>query len=105
MNQENLHDNLARAAELEKEWNRSGFAFISTDLQTSLTFATLAIQARDDNEKRQRNRTNARRGYDAVVYFMKKFDRDTISAPELTDIEDKLRRLKLTLLELGEDFQ
>jgi len=104
MSPENLENNLARAAELQREWNRCGFAFIATDLETSLTFAHLALEARDNPEKRQRNRANARKGYDSIRRFMDRLDRSTIGTAELADVDEKLLRLKSLLQELGEEL-
>ncbi len=102
---EQLQKNLARAAELEKQFNRAGFGFIFTDLETSILFATLALNAGKDEEKRNRNRMNARRGYEAVLHFMNRFDVSSVTTEEYAELTGRLKNLRSALEKLGERLE
>lgn len=101
---DDIDEKLQRTAQLRHETQRTGFAFISTDLDTSLTFANLARQAVDDPDKRARNRKNARRGYDAILHFLRRFDAQELAPAEKEEVDRKLAGLKSALTELGETF-
>jgi hypothetical protein len=46
------------------------FEFVETEVKTSLTFATLALEAGEDAEKCARNTANARKGYETALRFL-----------------------------------
>ena len=58
---------------------RSGLAFVRLELRTGLTLSRIARSAARQ-DKRERNRTNARKAYDAAMLYIGKF--------ELTRTED-----------------
>ena len=82
------------------ELNKTGISFLKIDLDTASTFAEIALRA-DDTEKRERNRHNARVGYDTVVRLLPRVTPMRMDAEILTE---KLDRLRANLLELGERF-
>lgn len=82
------------------ELNATSVNFLKIDLDTALTFAKIALHAQD-SEKRDRNRHNARVGYDTVVRLLPKV------SPMRTDavvLAEKLDLLKASLRELGESL-
>jgi len=81
--------------------NRTNTDFLKVDLETALTFSGIALQSKDDPVKRQRNRHNARRGYDVIVRLRKKVILDDYDERL---ISRKLQRLKAELKSLGDTF-
>lgn len=82
------------------ELNATSVNFLKIDLNTALTFTGIALEAQDA-EKRDRNRHNARIGYDTVLRLLPKV------SPTPDDekiIEEKLELLKAELVKLGERF-
>ena len=78
---------------------RSGIDFLRTEIRTGLTFSRIALDARED--KRDRNRVNARKAYDAIVHFM---HGSALDADEAKEIKRGLAQLKSELVKLGEEF-
>ena len=71
------------------------------DLDVAMTFTRIASDAREDSEKRARNRTNARHAYDEIS----RISRDAVLTDnERQDIDDKLAELRSALQQLGEQF-
>lgn len=72
--------------------------FLKCELQTGITFADLALTAKHD-DRRERNRANARKAYDTALRFM-----GTLSpAPESTaELKHLIERLRAQLKRLGE---
>ena len=87
---------------LRDERNRVGIEFLMVDLDLSLTFADAALDDNHDEEKRERNRVSARKGYDSVVHLMNQIE---IPAPQQHELEQKLRKLKSALEQVGERFE
>jgi hypothetical protein len=86
--------------ETTNEFNRLKAEFIKTDLDVALTLAEIARQT-PDSEKAARNQRNARKAYDAVLWY--------IGRAILTNFEQeyfirKLASLKSSLVILGESF-
>jgi hypothetical protein len=81
--------------------NRTSTDFLKVDLETALTFSSIALQSLDDPIKRQRNRRNARRGYDVIVRLMV---RVSLTEDDARHIDLNLQRLKRELQQLGETF-
>ncbi len=86
---------------LKRERVRVLTDFLEVDLDTSITFAAAALEATNSEEKQRRNRVNARRGYDAVMHFMRRIE---IAAARKRELNVKLRKLRLMLQEAGEHF-
>jgi hypothetical protein len=74
-------------------------AFLTTDLDLGNTFVESAKSGGE--EKRSRNRKNARRAYDSVLHFL---DEVTLTQEAEKDIRDRLAVLKSDLQSLGETF-
>ena len=72
--------------------------FLRAELLTGLTLSKIAREARHD-DKRERNRLNARKAYDSILRFMPKVD---IVSEDLMDIRSKLEQLRSELQLLGE---
>jgi len=77
------------AAQLEQK----RFTFLSTDLDTALTLATIAAGASHPG-RRKRNEANARRALDAVL---KLFNKSHLPETERTIIEEKLAKVRSAL--------
>ncbi len=94
-----MADEIAKAAGLQAQSRRMGAEFLRTELDVSLTFAEEALSAGDDSEKRERNRANARHGYDTIMRMSEK-----LANPDTgPDSAEKLHRLKTLLRVLGEE--
>jgi hypothetical protein len=78
--------------------NRASAEFLKTDVETALIFTSIALQT-EDFSKRQRNRQNARRGYDTVVRLA---GRIRLSDDDEQFLTERLARLKSELQRLGE---
>lgn len=87
---------------LREDRDRVLLDFVSVDLETSLTFRQIALNEREIEAKRKRNQINARKGYDAVVYFSKRVE---IPPSVKSDFMAKLRKLKHGLEQAGERFE
>jgi hypothetical protein len=84
----------------EARFRQTGTDFLKTDLETAMVFATLALETHNE-EKRKRNRINARRSYDTIVRLTEKL---CPSKKDARFLERNLRRLKAELESLGEVF-
>lgn len=80
--------------------HRSGTDFLRTEIRTGLTFSRIALDS-TRKDKRERNRANARKAYDAIVRFM---HGSTPDADEAKEIKRGLAQLKSELVKLGEEF-
>jgi hypothetical protein len=80
--------------------NRTSAQFLRTDIETALLFCSIALQT-EDLSKRERNRKNARRGYDTIVRLSARI---RLSNDDEQFLSDKLERLKFELQRLGEVF-
>lgn len=97
----NAEDNIARSAQLQNDSTRIGVDFLRTDIETALIFANAALNSSDDPEKRARNQTNARNGYDTVVRLSERLE---LTDLERKDVDSMLAELKSVLERLGERF-
>lgn len=97
----NAEDNIARSAQLQNDSTRIGVDFLRTDIETALIFANAALNSSDDPEKRARNQTNARNGYDTVVRLSERLE---LTDSERKDVDSMLAELKSVLERLGERF-
>jgi hypothetical protein len=82
------------------ELNRTSAEFLKTDVETALTFSSIALQS-EDLSKKQRNRRNARKGYDTIVRLA---GRIRLTSDDEEFLTEKLTRLKSELQRLGEVF-
>ncbi len=92
---------LEKSRRVASESRRVGSDWLFTDAAVSLDFATEAAKMHNSPEKRERNRINARRGYEAVTRFMTKVE---MSASRRSKLEIRLRAVKSLLLKSGERF-
>lgn len=78
--------------------NRSAMAFLNAELHTGLTLSRVAKIA-TSQEKRDRNRVNARKAYDSILHYL---PGSHLNASEAKDFELKLEELRSVLKSLGE---
>ena len=83
-----------------KQLNSTNVDFLKIDVETALTFTGLALET-DNQEKKERNRKNARKAYDTIRQLWNKV---TFTPSEETFMHEKLGRLKNDLELLGEKF-
>jgi hypothetical protein len=79
--------------------NATGLEFLTTEVNTALTFTEIALGAGDDVDKVERNRLNARKAYDTVLRFR---DRVAMSKTQSEALDSQMERLRNDLLKLGE---
>ena len=72
--------------------------FAKAELRAGLTFSHIALQSASQ-EKRERNRINARKAYDALLRFV---DESALSVEGAEGFPNLLAQLKSNLLQLGE---
>ncbi|HKD85066.1 MAG TPA: hypothetical protein VKB58_09985 [Terriglobales bacterium] len=86
-------------ADLREKFERNKEDFILIEIESGITFAKLALDARD-TEKLSRNRKNARRAYDTALGFLQE------GAIKDEAVKQKifvaLAALRQNLLQLGE---
>ena len=80
-------------------FEEAGIDFIRAELHTGLTLSRIALVASDER-KRDRNRVNARKAYDALLHFLPTV---MLSDVELTEVKESLARLRSDLQLLGEE--
>jgi hypothetical protein len=81
--------------------NSNNVEFLKIDLETALTFATIALESPDDPDKKTRNQARARQAYDFVIERQRTL---RINETDATEIAEKLKELKFALAQLGEKF-
>ena len=79
--------------------DQSGIQFIRTELETGLTFSKVAEAATYEGKK-ERNRANARKAYDAVLHFLPS---TSLNETEISEVKVKLEELRFALQSLGEN--
>lgn len=95
-----LADEIAKGMEIQGQTRKAAEKFLQTELETSITFAEAALSAGNNNlEKRERDRANARKGYDTILRFGRKY---AVQPSAAEDFADRLRHLKSALHTLGE---
>ena len=94
-----LRDEIAKGMEIQGQTRKAAADFLQTELETSLTFAEAALSAAYDMEKRERDRANARKGYDTILRFSRKYP---IQPSAAEDFAERLGHLKSALHTLGE---
>ena len=70
-----------------------GYFFLQTELNTGLTFASIALQSRNLRrpEKVQRNRANARTAFDTIIRFREQVP---LTQAQADEIEHGFQRLR-----------
>jgi hypothetical protein len=83
-----------------EQLNATNVDFLKIDVETALTFTGLALET-DNEEKKQRNRKNARKAYDAILRL---WGNVTFTPSEEAHMHEKMGILKNDLELLGEKF-
>jgi hypothetical protein len=83
-----------------QQLNATNADFLKIDVQTALTFTGLALET-DNEEKKIRNRKNARKAYDTILHL---WDNVTFTPTDEGYMHEKMGRLKGDLELLGEKF-
>lgn len=78
--------------------NRFAMAFLNAELHTGLTFSRVAMVTRSQ-EKKDRNRVNARKAYDSILHYL---PGSHLTTRESNAFELKLDELRSVLKSLGE---
>ena len=87
---------------LRASLNNRRIEFLQVDLDLGLTMAQIAACADNGSERRERNRCNARRAYNAILKFHEKV---VTTAEQSRQLNRKLRLLHTALVDLGERLQ
>jgi hypothetical protein len=88
-----------KSQSLKEQLDKTQAGFVMTELHTSITFATVALEA-DNLEKKERNAKNARTGFDTALHFSHTAELDRSKGSEY---QEKLEVLKGLLRQLGEE--
>jgi hypothetical protein len=83
-----------------EQLNATSADFLKIDVKTALTFSGLALET-DNEEKKQRNRKNARKAYDTILHLQHNV---TFTPSDEVYMHQMLGRLKNDLERLGEKF-
>jgi predicted RNA-binding Zn ribbon-like protein len=86
------------AEQLRNDFNDRRLVLIKTELDVGFTFASIALQA-DDENKRLRNCENARKAYDTALHILSTTE---VTQGDADGIYEKIAHLKGALIELGE---
>jgi hypothetical protein len=78
----------------------AGTGFLRAELFAGMTRANIA-QTTSDEDKKDRNRREARKAYDAILRFL---PQTFLSEEEKEQIDSRLADLKFMLLSVGEEF-
>ncbi len=97
----NIEENIARSLEIRRQTKEAGLAFLKTDVEAALTFAQVALQAGSDSERKSRNQTNARKGYDSIARLIRRIA-PLCTEGEKQEFEQKFDKLRDALKRLGE---
>jgi len=90
------------SADIRMQFECNMLQFLHSELETGMTFASVALDSQTE-EKRLRNRQNARKAYDTAKHFLEEHAaRSTVAQPDLLEGIIKLRSL---LVQLGERFE
>lgn len=82
---------------MQHEWP-AGVDFIKTELSTGRLFASIALEAPDDTEKRSRCTANARLAYETALRLV---DSLLLEQAETSELESKFQELREMLMKLG----
>lgn len=90
-----------RSHELYANFQRSAMHFLRAEIHIGLGLAKISLGA-NSSEKRERNRTNARKAYDAILRFRRD---EELSSGDRAEIEAGLAKLRSALKSLGEKIE
>lgn len=82
------------------DFPNAGTEFLRAELLAGITRANIA-QTTPDEDKKERNRSEARKAYDAILRFL---PQTFLSQEEKEQIDAKLTELKFALRSLGEEI-
>jgi hypothetical protein len=85
-----------------EDFNRVGFEFLQTEIQSGCTFARSALQAAMDSDRSTRNTLYAKKAFDTACDLQ---DKLTLTFEQEERIQQELQELRSALLELGEAVQ
>src|SRR5262249_18222888 len=83
-----------------KQLNATNADFLRIDVQTALTFSELALGT-DNEEKKERNRKNARKAYDTILHL---WNNVTFTPSQEVYMHEMMSRLKNDLALLDENL-
>ena len=83
-----------------KQLNATNVDFLRIDAETALTFSRIALDTQDE-EKKERNRKNARKAYDTILRL---WDGVIFTPEQEGHIREMLSHLKDDLTRLGENL-
>ena len=85
---------------IASDLNQKGAEFLKIELQTGMTFASIALSEERGSDKRIRNQANARKAYETVLRLRERLE----SPSEATrhSIEEGLERLRRALEKLDD---
>jgi hypothetical protein len=86
-----------RQADIFEETNQAGMSFLLTELDTALTFLSVAETTRN-GDSALRNRENARVAYQSALHYQ---GRVRFDEEEKVSFEDKVSEVKRALLAVG----
>lgn len=86
---------------LTDSFQKSLLGFVETEINTSFTFASLALDSLSDPEKQSRNLRNARKGYESALHFLK-IAENRCPDESTAQLANRLKQLKQALVKLGE---
>ena len=86
------------ATEIRRQANAIRVQFISIELDLAMTFVSVAADEGLQSPQRVRNHRQARVAYDTAVRFLAGAE---LSLAERAEFECKLRRIKISLQEIG----
>jgi hypothetical protein len=84
----------------QAEMNQKSADFLKIDVETALIFSKIALESYD-SAKKQRNRKNARKGYDTILRLKQKV---VLGEDDVRYLSGQLQQLKSNLQSLGEVF-
>ena len=87
--------------ELKSQYCVAGISFLTTELDTALTFAQVALGTKNNPAKKIRNRSNARKAYDTAVAMSRYLQ---ITEADVQKLEPKRCAAQRALEGLGESF-
>lgn len=90
-----------RSQRLRTNFQQSAMHFLRAEVHAGLTFSSIA-QETSDLERSKRNRTNARKAYEAILRFR---DDENLSPADREEIEAGLVKVRSALKSLGEKIE
>jgi hypothetical protein len=85
---------------IAESYHRATLSFVHTEFDTAETFADIARSSKDAT-KTERNRKNARKGYDTALRFLATI---VVGPDEMPGVQQRLDEVRGKLRALGETF-